>query len=59
MKKYIIIILEVLAVALFMTVVIGVYLTLTRPHIPDGYTIETNGNVKIITYIKENDQRGK
>lgn len=57
MKKYIII-LEVLMVALFMTLAIGLYLTLTRPHIPDGYTIETKGNVKVVTYIKENDQRG-
>lgn len=57
MKKFILIILEVLAVALFMIVVMSVFLLLTRPKVPDGYIVETKGNIKIITYIKENDMR--
>lgn len=58
MKKYLIIAAEAIIVALFTTLVIGLCITAAQPKIPDGITVETKGNVKVITYIKENDQRG-
>lgn len=58
MKKYLIIAAEAIIIALFTTLVIGLCITASQPKIPDGFTVETKGNVKVVTYIKENDQRG-